>query len=840
MTRLILLGESVIRKECLGSLAERRARHEMEILERLSGIEGIAQLATQRAPLCPGVLLMADVGGTALSSWTVSPDPADLIDLAELLARAVAGMHRRGVVHRDINPTNILVSPTQPGLFLIDFALATTITAISPKYLHQHEIVGAMPYLAPEQTGRTGRPVDQRADLYAVGATLYELATGAPPFGTGDPLRVIHDHLGRVPVPPSAVNPAVPTGLSAVIMHLLEKEPDDRYQTADGLLYDLALVRRGAGVVHLGDHDFPVGPLRPSRLAGRAEAIGELRRVFAQAIEGRCPGVLLGGVPGVGKTSLANELRPVAAEAGGWFVTGKFDQYRQDWEYNGVIQAFQALGRLLLAEPEANLVEMRDRILRALGPNAGLAAATVPELATLLKVNPELGDPMTVQVRGQQNAVEVLRAVASRERPIVLFVDDLQWAWRAPLRIIDLILGGEENIEGLLLVGAFRGNEVDAAHPLTSLLARWSLQPAGPHILRLGNLSPEDQAAMLADLLKLAPAPAEELARITAPSTAGNPHTTVELLNSLRQDGVLARGDSGWRWDEAGLHRRLHVNAAGLLTAQVTSLPPETRESLAMMTCLAGRAELDLLKAATGLAADELERRLAPAFAAGLLVLESGGQPAVRFDHDQTRESILEGLTAEARRAVRLSLARRLADRNEFLTVAAEQYLLVADSVDTPQEQRQMVNLFLRAAEETKLLVGSPLAERFLAAAVRFIDPTDTDQLLAVHLDRHAALYRLGRLDEADEAYQAICRLCTDPIQHAEATAVQVSSLTSRGRAAEALRLGLDALRSLGHHVPDGDRMEMEIDRGLDALYQWIDQTGEADDLRRPKITDRS
>ncbi|EFC79750.1 serine/threonine protein kinase [Parafrankia sp. EUN1f] len=840
VTRLMFPGESVVRKEFLGPLAERRSRHEMEILERLSGIEGIVQLADRRAPICPGVLLMADVGGTALYSRTVSYDPADLIDFAEMLARAVAGMHRQGVVHRDINPANIVVSPTQPGVFLIDFALATT-TAINPKYLHQHEIVGTVPYLAPEQTGRTGRPVDQRADLYAVGATLYELATGAPPFGTGDPLRVIHDHLGRVPVPPSAVNSAVPTGLSAVIMHLLEKEPDDRYQTADGLLFDLALVRRGAGVVHLGDHDFPVGPLMPSRLAGRAGEIGELRRVFAQAVAGRCPGVLLAGVPGVGKTSLANELRPVVAEAGGWFVTGKFDQYRQDWEYNGVLQAFRALGRLLLAEPEANLVEMRDRILRVLGPNAGLAAATVPELATLLKVNPEQGDPMTLQVRGQQNAVEVLRAVASRERPLVFFVDDLQWAWRAPLRIIDPILGGEENVEGLLLVGALRDNEVDAAHPLTSMLARWSLQPAGPHILRLGNLAPEGQAEMVADLLKLAPAPAGELARMIAPSTAGNPHTTAELLNSLRQDGVLARGDSGLRWDEAGLHRRLHVmNAAGLLTAQVTSLPPETRESLAMMTCLAGRAELDLLKAATGLAADELERRLAPAFAAGLLVLESGGQPAVRFDHDQTRESILEGLTAEARRAVRLSLARRLADRNEFLTVAAEQYLLVADSVDTPQEQRQMVNLFLRAAEETKLLISSPLAERFLTAVVRFIDPTNTDQLLAVHLDRHAALYRQGRLDEADEAYQTICRLCTDPVQCAEATAVQVSSLTGRGRAAEALRLGLDALRSLGHHVPDGDRMEMEIDRGLDALYQWIDQTGEADDLRRPKITDRS
>ncbi|ABW12427.1 serine/threonine protein kinase [Parafrankia sp. EAN1pec] len=840
VTRLVYPAGIVIRKEPLGLGAQRRLRHEVEILERLSGVEGVVHLAAG-APPCPGSLLLADVGGRALSERSTPLDPAELVDLAGSLARAVAGMHRRGVVHRDISPANIVVSGDRGLLYLIDFALATTFAEVHPGFIHDNEIVGTVPYLAPEQTGRTGRRVDQRADLYAVGATLYELATGSPPVGTGDPLRIIHDHLTRAPAAPSVVNPSVPAGLSAIIMHLLEKEPDERYQSADGLVHDLALVHRGGVVVHPGGHDFPARPLTPSRLAGREEEIGELGAAFAEAMAGRCRGVLVGGAAGVGKTSLVEELRPIVARGDGWFVAGKFDQYRRDQEYDGVWQAFRVLGRLLLAEPEDYLVEVRERMLRALGPNVGLAVAVVPELAVLLKVPPEPGDPMTAQARIQRAEVEVLRSVASRKRPVVLFVDDLQWARWTALGLVDLVFGGEEQVEGLLLVGAYRESEVDAAHPLAPMLARWRRQPAGPRHLRLGNLPPAGQAAMVADLLRLAPQHAAELARLVASSAGGNPYDTVELLNALRHDGVLALSDDGWRWDRAALRRRLdRVDVTALLAARMAVLPPDTREMLTMMACLAGRVEQDLLAAATGLAADEVERRLAPAFADGFVVLESDGRPSVRFHHDRAQEAVLGSLTPQGQRDRRLGLARRLADRSEFFTVAAEQYLLVADAVQAVEERRLMAGLFRRAADEARVLGNYPLVERFLTAAVTLIDPADTDQLIAVHTDRHAALYMLGWLEEADEEYQTVDALCAQPAQRTPATVVQVSSLTNRSRADEAVRLGLDQLRQLGLAVPDRNNLDAEIDRGLDAVYRWIDRTSESDDLRRPKITDHS
>ena len=241
---MFLPGRTVIRKEPLGADAQRRLQHELAMLERLRGATGIAQLAD--APPYPGSIVLVDVGGASAVELAKPLAVDDLVGLAVDLARAVAEMHRRGVMHRDIAPANIVVSG-EGAPCLVDFALATLLAEVRPDFTHHSEIVGTLAYLAPEQTGRTGRSVDERADLYALGATLYELATGEPPFGSGDPLQLIHDHLARVPVPPAQVNPAVPAAVSEIVMHLLEKEPENRYQSADGLVRDLEAVRSAAG-----------------------------------------------------------------------------------------------------------------------------------------------------------------------------------------------------------------------------------------------------------------------------------------------------------------------------------------------------------------------------------------------------------------------------------------------------------------------------------------------------------------------------------------------------------------------------------------------------------------
>ncbi|WP_432978910.1 AAA family ATPase [Dactylosporangium sp. CA-233914] len=835
VTRLCVAEHMVVCKEPLGSDAQRRVRHELAMLERLRGVEGVARLV--EAPGRPGSIVLADAGEVSLAGLAKPLPVGELVGLAVGLARAVAGMHRRGVLHRDITPANVLVS-RDGAPCLVDFALATSFAEIRPEFTHPTKIVGTLAYLAPEQTGRTGRSVDQRADLYALGATLYELATGAPPFGCGDPLRLTHDHLARVPVPPAQVNTAVPEPLSQIVMHLLEKEPDNRYQTADGVVYDLERLRDagpGAVALRVGERDVPLRLLPPSRPVGRDGEVAVLAEAFADAVEGRCRGVLVAGAPGVGKTALVDELRPVVTGSDGWFVTGKFDQYRRDLDFDGGYQAFRALGRLLLAEPEDELTKVRERILEAVGPNAGLLTAVVPEFAALLAVPPDPGDPLTAQVRAPRVGVDALRAVASRKRPVALFVDDLQWAGRAALGFVDLVLG-EEQIDGLLLVGAYREEDVDAAHPLAAPLSRWRELAEVRH-LRLGNLPVSSSAGMVAEMLRLDRATAAGLVDVINPS--GNPYEIVEVLNALRRDGVLTATATGWRWDGPAVRAHLdRSDVAGLLAAGVQAMPAASRRMVQAMACLGGRAELSLLQTATAEPASVVEQRLAPALDEGLLVVEPGIHQAVRFRHDRIREVILPGLHPGQRRSLQLAMARRLAAVPELYAVAAEQYLPVVDAVGEAVERRRVVALLRRAADQAALIGDYVLVNGLLAAALRLIDPGETATLVEVHTRRHAALYSLGRLDEADEEYDTIAGLCTTAMQRADATCIQVRSLTHQRRRAEAIRLGLESLHELGIDVPAADRLPLELDHQLSYLYQWLDHTDDTDELTRPDITD--
>jgi predicted ATPase/GAF domain-containing protein len=836
ITRLFLPGGTVIRKEPLGADRERRVHHETGMLERLRGVAGVAQLA--RAPRYPGSVVLADAGDVSLAGVTKPLAAAELARLAVRLGRAMAGMHRRGVMHQDVAPANIMVSDDGVPC-LVDFALATSVAEIQPEFTHHAQIAGTLAYLAPEATGRTGRPVDQRADLYALGAVLYELATGAPPFGSGDPLRLVHDHLARVPAPPVQVNPAVPELLSQIIVHLLEKEPDSRYQTAEGLVADLERVQeaRGAAWLRVGGHDVPVRLGQPSRLAGRDDEMAVLEAAFRQALAGRCRGVLVAGAPGVGKTALADQLRSVVTGRDGWFVAGKFDEYRRDLEFDAANVAFRALGRLLLAEPDDELARIRGQIMRAVGPNAGLLAAVLPEFATLLAVPPDPGDPLTAQARAPRAAATALRAVASPKRPVVVFLDDLQWAGRAPLSFVDLVFS-EEPVEGLLLVGAYREDDVDAAHPLAAPLSRW-LDQAAVRQLRLTNLPGPSLVAMVAEMLHADLPAAAGLAEVIEPHTHGNPYETVELLDALRRDRLLTEAPPGWRWDNAAVRAHLdRSDVARLLTARVAALPEPSRQMVESMACLGGRAEVSVLQVAAGMPTGVVEERLAPALDEGLLVTEPGVHPAVRFRHDRAREAILGGLDPERQQILRLAIARRLAVVPKLFAAAAEQYLPAVSAVKDPPERSQVVDLLRRAASQAALIGDYTLVNELLSAALPLIGPRDTATLTAVRTARHAALYGLGRLEEADEEYRTIEELCSTVMQRADATAVQVLSLTHRTRFAEAIALGIESLRGLGVTMPAADERRGEVDRQLEDVHRWLDDTRTAAELRRAEISD--
>jgi len=862
--RVIRSPGGVIWKEPLGLGAAERLRHEVAILSRLTGVAGVAQLA--QVPRGGTGFALTDVGGVSLAADLCDrgrpdrgvrsrADVVALVTFALSLVRVLAGVHREGVLHLDVNPANIVVGGPDRQPFLIDWELASTAPEEKPGFTHETTIAGTPAYLAPEQTGRTGRGVDHRTDLYAVGATLYELAVGAPPFGDrgGDTLALIHDHLARIPTAPREANEAVPAALSEIIVRLLEKEPDRRYQSAAGLAHDLARLLAALGDdpareprFPLGEHDFPTRICAPSQLVGRAAELAALRTGFDLALAGQGRGLLVTGAPGVGKTALLDELRAIAAAAGGWYVEGRFDQYRQDAHTDAVSQVMRALARLLLAEPEAQVAAVRARIVASLGADTGLAAAMCPEYAVLLDTAParlDAGDTEQLAVRLRQAGLGLLRAIVSPERPIVMVIDNLQWAGAYPIEFLGAVLTDEE-LPGLLLVGAYRDDEVDDS-PLPAMAARWVRSGAVPTRLHLENLSPAQLGTLLADMLRLPPDRAADLADAINVHTGGNPYDTVELVNALRREGILSLGDTGWRWEATAVRSYVgSADAVQLLTQRIEGLPTGTARLLEVLACLGGEVQVDLFAIAAGLDVDAAAESLAPAIGDGLLVMIHDGAPAVRFRHDRVQQAAFARLGPQPRRTLNLELARRLAAHAHLREAATEQYLAGAADLTDPAEQYRVAQLFRAAAARIRL-INQAKAERFLATALTLLRsggadlPDGADALVTqLLIDRHAALYRLGRLAAADQLYDAIEHRVADATELAEAAALQIVGLARRSRQQEAVALGIALLARLGCPQPAAGDLAAELDRGMDLLYAWVAAGPAPDELDRPESGD--
>jgi diguanylate cyclase (GGDEF)-like protein len=877
-------GGAVVRTVRTGPEGRCRLVHESMILRRLAGLPGVPHVLSD--PDDPdlvvqdaGAISLARLAQVAADGGVRVPWPvAELLTVAIDVASVLGGIHSRGVIHRDVNPANIVVHGPDHRCQLIDFELAVTVSDGQSALLSDaHEIRGTLAYLAPEQTGRTGRPIDQRTDLYALGATLYELACGRPPFGRGEDgaLALIHDHLARQPVPPSAARPDVPAAFSDVVARLLDKEPDRRYQSAEGLLYDLRLiqawVRRredpaapagpGAGAPpRLGTRDFPLRLRAPAHPVAREEQIARLAAVFAGALAGHTRALLVTGPAGVGKTALVDELRPTVTEAGGWFVSASFAPEGAAQSLDAGVQALGALARMILAEPESQLRAHREQLLAALGDQAGLLAGILPEYELLLAVppHPPIGDPAQAQAAVVQVALAVLRTVTRCGRPVVLLLDGLQWAPAFALELLDAALAADTSA-GLLLVGTYRDDEAPAAQPLAGILDRWRGLGVTPEQIRLGALGVAAMGALLAEVLRLPAPDAGRLAGLVHVHTGGNPYDTIELLNALRRDGLLAPGSDGWLWDAATIQR--YVGGSGraeALAARIGALPQEARGALEVMACLGGDADLQLLSVATGVPPAVLQGQLAPSLGDGLLVTAAAGDlqglDALRMPHDSVGRAVLRRLGPAGTRALQLLLARRLAADPGYRSVAAEHYLPVVAELADPAERARVVDLFADAAADLRV-TGPAAAERYLGAAITLLagpGPAATAdggghpgigrpgpaRIVSLQVARHAVLYGLGRFDAADEVYEAIEAGPDGGLEAFAAGAVQVASLTNRARPGEAVALGVGLLRRLGHRVPPPSRIREVIAAELGELYAWAGQDGGPADLTRAEISD--
>ncbi len=623
-------------------------------------------------------LIWADRGGVVLREL-LRAGPlgcARALAIAASLADTLAAVHERRIIHNDLNPANVLVDPDTGTTELIGFGRAARLAREPGQRAGLAALEGALAYVSPEQTGRMNRIVDRRSDLYSLGVLLYELLTGAPPFVSDDLSELVHGHLVRPPVAPHERVAELPRQVSELVLKLLAKNAEDRYQHARALADDLrecsARLARGAATIEpfelaTGDHD-PGDELDvPQRLCGREAELAALLRAWERVAGGAVELLLVRGYSGVGKSVLVHELLRELSGARAYFVSGKFDQLARAVPYAALTAALAELVHLLLTEPEAELARVRERLLAALGDDAGVLTELLGDLGRIL------GDPPPPSELG---------AAASRRRfvrasPLVMFLDDLQWADLASLELLTASLDGAAG--QLLSIGAYRSNEVDADHPLMATLRE--LDDAQHSTIELGPLARADVLRLVADTLALPVDEAAPLARLVHAKTDGNPLFLTQLLVALHRDGALRydRSARAYTWDA----QRVRATAASdnvveFMTEQIGRLPSATCRALELAACVGHRFELGTLALVAERPVEALIGELWPALERGVivaLVAEYRFSPAAladglesadvefRFVHDRVQQAAYARIAADQRAALHLRIGRLLRSR---------------------------------------------------------------------------------------------------------------------------------------------------------------------------------
>jgi predicted ATPase/signal transduction histidine kinase len=759
------------------------------------------------------MLVLEDPGGEPLARLIRNPLELDArLRLSVGLAETVGRLHRQKLLHRDINPGNILVTE-HSGVRLTGFGNAIHQTH---QILAADVIAGTLPYIAPEQTGRMDHPIDGRSDLYALGVTLYELFTGTLPFSASTPEEWIHCHLVRAPHSPNERVPDLPDQISAIVLKLLSKEPADRYQSAEGLAADLAeclaqwmAVRR---IRHfaLGRRDAAAAIRIPRTLYGRADEIGALRSAFDRVAEkGETVVALISGPSGVGKSSLVAEFQCGLAPKDALGSMGKFDLQMRDVPYAALNQAFASLLRQILTYDGEEVAVWRQTLAEAIGPNGHLVMELIPAFELVLGRQPPVAD-LTPQDRLNRLRIVFRRLVgafARPGRPLVLFVDDLQWLDVATVELVgDLV--ARRDVSNLMLIGAYRTNEVSPSHPLMSQLD--TIRAAGVPIeeILLQPLSLLDVAILVAETLECKRAKARPLAKLVHAKTGGNPFFATQFLRTLNDEGLLEYDPraGGWQWDIARVRTKgLTDSVADLMAAKLNLLSGSTRQVLLNLASLGSTAEVESLAVASGRSVQEVIASLRPALQAGLIARKGR---SYAFAHDRVQEAAYGLGPADDKPALHLRIGMALAEQttpdetSEKLYVIANQLNRGITAVTSEVERRLIIAVNLSAGRRARTAAAYNAALAYLGVAHELLGdeahPRCSATAFAVALLRAECEFLVGYLDDAETQLLVLSQNCPNVQAGAEVTRLRANLYTVRGQLDRSVDVGLEFLRQVG------------------------------------------
>ncbi len=775
-------------------------------------------------------LVLADPGGDTLErtiARRAGPVAADGmasgLRIAAAMARALAGVHECGLIHKDVNPGNLLVDEATGEVRLTGFGVASRMPREQQHAPPIEVIVGTFPYMAPEQTGRMNRSVDSRCDLYSLGVTCYELFTGHLPFSASDPMEWVHCHIARQPAPPAERAPELPAPVSGIIMKLLAKTAEDRYQTAQAVAADFARclaewTRTGRiADFALAAEDIPGWLMVPEKLYGREEESRRLLGAFDRVAHSGTPElVLVSGYSGVGKSALGNQIHAAMVERRGLYGAGKFDQHKRDTPYATFAQAFHALVRHILSTGEQEAVVWRRALLDALGPNGRLVVDLIPQLERVIGEQPAVTEMPPSEARARFLAVfrSFVSVFGRPGQPLVLFLDDLQWMDPGSMTLL-MELTTHPEVHNLLLIGSYRDNEVDSAHPLALTIE--SIRGAGCPVcdIVLTPLSRGDLGQLVADTLHCSPAAADPLVGLVHDKTAGNPFFAIQFLTAL-VDEQLLRFDAAagrWTWEmEAIRAKGFSDNVAELMAAKLRRLDQAAQTELRRVACLGSGARIATLAMVYGRSEDELVAAVADTVRAGFLI-RSGDR--LVFPHDRILEAVTQSIPPAERAGMHLHVGRRMLERmdpaeiDEQIFEVAHQLNLGRDLITDSAELAELGRLNVVAGRRAKSSSAYASAQAHFLQARALLPADCWDRGHAETFDLFVELaeceYLVGNHDAAGELFTLLLDQARSDRQRARVWRLRFRMYMVAGRFGDAVAIAIEALRQFGLACPDSE-----------------------------------
>ncbi len=810
-----------------------RLKREANLVEQFKLNSVPKPLATFESNGMP-VLVMEDFGSCTLQEFAANfPLPlADFLNVARFVTAAVSQLHQNGITHTRFHPGNILFDPENQEVKILDLETASLLSDEAAGFINLYDVEKEIAYMAPEQSGRMNRRVDLRSNLYSLGCIFYEMLTGKPVFSADNIVELVYAHIAKSPTPPSRRNPGLPLVLDDIILKLLNKNAEERYQGAKGLLHDLEECQKqlaAKGQIKpfaIAQQDVTEKLSFPQKLYGRDREVQLLLDTFDQVSRGTFAMLLVGGYSGIGKTALVHEVHKPIVARNGYFVRGKYDQLKKNIPYSALIDAMRQLIQQILSEPEDVAGRITKRLLEQLDGHGQLMIEVVPELELLIGPQPEVSElPVAeAQNRFRDFLCRFVSSFAAAEHPLTIFIDDLQWADLSTIQFMSRLAQDEHN-RYIFFIGAYRNNEVSAVHPLMMAIVELKEQGHPLHLLTISPLQRESVNALLADTLKCNPESTFELADVVSKQTGANPFFIRVFINRLVEDGLiwLDQHSFNWQWNtQKILQAGITENVVELLMQRLERLPEVSQDLLKVAACIGNRFDLVTLKEVTGILPHKIAYRLWEPLSQRFIVpLDESYKTAetlenpeefinvgYQFAHDRVQQATYNLLSESERLQMHQLIAQKLhnaldeKELEERIFSIVNHYNTALSLVTQTKERKLICALNLRAAEKAKEAASFSVALSFFRTAIELFEKDAWEKqhhkTAKAYLDLAECEYICGEYESSDQLYSLILAKTNVPEYIAQVYDIRLRQYAQQGRNKETLQLGADILKRYG------------------------------------------